>query len=79
MNGYRWVIFGLGSGLFLLSMFYRASSAIIAPDLAQDLNLDYETLGLLGASFYPGLLMSLDGGECKVVTLARRPWADLEA
>ena len=52
MNGYRWVIFGLGSGLFLLSMFYRASSAIIAPDLAQDLNLDYETLGLLGASFY---------------------------
>jgi predicted MFS family arabinose efflux permease len=52
LSGYRWVIFGLGASLFLLSMFYRASSAIIAPDLARDLSLDYETLGLLGASFY---------------------------
>ncbi len=48
----RWLIFGLCASVFTISMFYRASSAIIAPDLTRDLGLDYQQLGLLGAVFF---------------------------
>ncbi|MFH1090780.1 MAG: MFS transporter [Pseudomonadota bacterium] len=48
----RWVLFTNCSGLFLMSMLYRASAAVIAPDLARDLNLTAEDLGLLGAMFF---------------------------
>lgn len=33
-------------------MFYRVSNAIIAPDLVKDLNLNAETLGILGGAFF---------------------------
>jgi len=44
--------FSILSALYILSMFYRVSNAIIAPNLIQDLGLDAETLGILGGSFF---------------------------
>lgn len=38
--------------LFILSMFYRVSSGIIAPSLIADLHLSAETLGVLGGAFF---------------------------
>lgn len=52
MKHQRWAIFGISASLFLTSLFYRASAAVIAPDLSQDLHLDPEDLGLLGAAFF---------------------------
>lgn len=46
------LIFSILSALFLLSQFYRVSNAVIAPNLIQDLNLDAETLGILGGAFF---------------------------
>jgi MFS family permease len=40
------------SALFTLSMFYRVSNAVIAPNLIQDLGLNAETLGVLGGAFF---------------------------
>jgi MFS family permease len=37
---------------FCLSMFYRVTNAVIAFDLLRDLNLNAETLGLLGGAFF---------------------------
>ncbi|MEW6264088.1 MAG: MFS transporter [Thermodesulfobacteriota bacterium] len=48
----RWVGFSVCSGLFLMSMLFRSSSAVIAPDLARDLAIGPESLGLLGAAFF---------------------------
>jgi sugar phosphate permease len=48
----RWAIFFVTSTTFLLSQFYRASNAVIAPHLVQDLSLDTEALGLLSAVFF---------------------------
>lgn len=45
-------IFSILSSLFLLSQFYRVSNAVIAPNLIQDLNLDAESLGILGGAFF---------------------------
>jgi MFS family permease len=45
-------IFSVLSALYILSMFYRVSNAIIAPNLIQDLGLDAETLGILGGAFF---------------------------
>jgi sugar phosphate permease len=45
-------IFVLLSASYLLSQFYRVSSAVIAPDLIKDLNLNAETLGVLGGAFF---------------------------
>jgi sugar phosphate permease len=38
--------------LLTLSMFYRVSTAVIAPDLVRDLGLDAGTLGILGGAFF---------------------------
>jgi sugar phosphate permease len=46
------LIFSVLSGLFMLSMFYRVSNAVIAPNLIRDLGLDAETLGILGGAFF---------------------------
>jgi MFS family permease len=46
------LIFTILSALFILSMFYRVSNAVIAPNLTQDLRLDAETLGILGGAFF---------------------------
>ena len=52
MSHRRWTIFGICASLFLMSLFYRASSAIIAPNLVADLNLSPHALGLMGAAFF---------------------------
>ncbi len=48
----RWLIFIVAASLFFLSQFYRASNAVIAPLLLQDLSLDTEGLGLMSAAFF---------------------------
>ncbi|MDF1591955.1 MAG: MFS transporter [Desulfobacterales bacterium] len=48
----RWIIFIISTSLFLVSQFYRASNAVIAPLLIRDLSLDTEELGLMTASFF---------------------------
>jgi len=52
MNNRRWIIFSISVSLFLISLFYRVSSAIIAVDLSRDLNLRAQDLGLMGAAFF---------------------------
>ncbi|MCD6297031.1 MAG: MFS transporter [Deltaproteobacteria bacterium] len=52
MKSRRWTLFAVCTSLFLISLFYRASNAIIAPDLSRDLNLEPHDLGLLGAAFF---------------------------
>jgi len=52
MNTNRWLIFTICSLLFVMSMLFRASIVIIAPELSHDLNLGSEDLGLLGAVFF---------------------------
>ena len=52
MKQNRWVVFGVCAGLFIMSMLYRASNAVIAPALVTDLGLGPEELGLLGAVFF---------------------------
>lgn len=49
---HRWAIFAVTSLLFLLSQFYRASNAVLAPHLIRDLALNAEGLGLLSAVFF---------------------------
>jgi MFS family permease len=57
------LIFSTLSGLLALSLFYRVSNAVIAPDLIQDLSLNAETLGLLGgAYFYSFTLLQIPMG-----------------
>jgi MFS family permease len=53
------VIFSRGNAVFavlslltILSMFYRVSTAVIAPTLIADLSLNAETIGLLGGAFF---------------------------
>ncbi|MGD2126102.1 MAG: MFS transporter [Desulfobacteraceae bacterium] len=48
----HWAIFAIASSNFFLSQFYRASNAVISPQLLKDLSLDTEGLGLLSASFF---------------------------
>jgi MFS family permease len=48
----RFFIFSILSALFVLSMFYRVSSAVIAPNLMHDLGLNAENLGILGGAFF---------------------------
>ena len=48
----QFFIFFILSVLFIFSMFYRVSNAIIAPDLVRDLNLSPEELGILGGAFF---------------------------
>jgi MFS family permease len=44
--------FSILAGLFTLSMFYRGSVAVIAPNLIADLGLDARALGLLGGAYF---------------------------
>jgi MFS family permease len=45
-------IFPILSAVFCLSMFYRVTNAVIAPELVRDFNLDAERLGILGSAFF---------------------------
>jgi predicted MFS family arabinose efflux permease len=51
------VIVSIFSALYILSVFYRVSNAIIAPNLYHDLGLNAETLGILGGSFFYSLAL----------------------
>jgi sugar phosphate permease len=48
----RWVIFFITCLLFVLSQFYRASVAVITPNLVADLALDTRGLSLISAAFF---------------------------
>jgi len=48
----RWFIFLITSANFFLSQFYRASNAVIANDLIEDLALDTQGLGTISAAFF---------------------------
>ncbi|HOO89789.1 MAG TPA: MFS transporter [Syntrophales bacterium] len=48
----RWLIFILACQLFVLSQFYRASVAVISPDLIQELAIDTRQLSLISAAFF---------------------------
>lgn len=52
VSGRAWAIFLVGSAGFVLSMFYRVSPSIIAPQLTSDLNLDPAQLSDLTAAFF---------------------------
>ena len=52
MRANRWTVFGICSSLFLMSMLFRASNAVIARNLSTDLSLTPDDLGLLGATFF---------------------------
>jgi predicted MFS family arabinose efflux permease len=51
------LIFFILSVLWVLSMFYRVSNAVIATNLIQDLGLDPETLGILGGAYFCSLAL----------------------
>jgi sugar phosphate permease len=56
-------IYFILSVLFVFSMFYCVSNAVIAPNLIRDLHLDVEGLGFLGgAYFYPFALLQIPMG-----------------
>ena len=56
-------IFSILSALFVLSLFFRATNAVLAPNLIQDLGLNAETFGILGgAYFYSFALLQIPMG-----------------
>jgi len=55
---YGWIVFLLSSSNFFLSQFYRASNAVIAPTLVQELSLDTEQLGVLSGVFFWGFAVT---------------------
>ncbi|MBS3780090.1 MAG: MFS transporter [Desulfovermiculus sp.] len=48
----RWGVFALTSVFFLLSQFYRASTAVISSELIRDLELNASDLSLLSSAFF---------------------------
>jgi len=48
----RWVLFVLATLLFVLSQFYRATVAVITPQLMADMSLDTRGLGQISAAFF---------------------------
>ncbi|PKN69430.1 MAG: MFS transporter [Deltaproteobacteria bacterium HGW-Deltaproteobacteria-12] len=50
--GYRWCIFAICAGMYIMSHFWRVSTAVIAGDLSRDLSLSPDMLGLLGGAFF---------------------------
>ena len=72
------VLFGVCAALFVMSMFYRMSAAVIAEDLGRDLHLDPGGLGLVGGAFFYafalvqlplGLLLDRAGAKRSMVLL----------
>jgi MFS family permease len=58
MMSRRWIIFIIATSHFFLSQFYRASNAVIAPQLIRDLSLDTAGLGLMSAAFFYGFAIA---------------------
>jgi MFS family permease len=52
ISSYRWYIFAMCGGTYIISGFWRVSNAVIAGDLARDLALSPELLGLVGGAFF---------------------------
>ncbi len=48
----RGVVISVLAMLFIFSMFYRVSTAVIAPNLISDLSLNAEMIGILGSAFF---------------------------
>ncbi len=48
----RWIIFFVSSALFVLSQFYRATIAVITPQLISDLSLNTREVSLMSAAFF---------------------------
>jgi sugar phosphate permease len=73
----RWILFASLLSLFGLSMFYRSSLAVLAPDLVRDIHLDMTDLGLISASFFyahallqiPGALLLDRVGPARVMPI----------
>jgi sugar phosphate permease len=60
---YRWVIFWILSGGYILVYFHRLCPAVVAVDMMRDLQTGGPLTGLLGAAyFYPYALMQLPAG-----------------
>ncbi len=60
---YRWLIFAILSGGYILVYFHRLAPAVVAVDMMHDLKASGILLGLLGSAyFYPYALMQLPAG-----------------
>lgn len=60
---YRWLIFAVLAGGYVLVYFHRLCPAVVAVDMMRDLNTGGALLGLLGSSyFYPYAIMQLPAG-----------------
>jgi sugar phosphate permease len=54
----RWAIFLITSANFFLSQFYRASMAVITPELLQQLSVNTRQLGMISAAFFYAFALS---------------------
>ncbi len=54
----RWVIFILGTLLYVISQFYRVSMTVITSDLVTDLSLSPQQLGTCSAIFFYGFALT---------------------
>ncbi|MFH1740308.1 MAG: MFS transporter, partial [bacterium] len=62
-SGYRWVVFALLAGGYLLVYFHRLCPAVVALDLMRDLKAGGGLVGLLASAyFYPYALMQIPSG-----------------
>lgn len=60
---YRWLVFGVLAGGYVLVYFHRLCPAVVAVDMMQDLKTGGTLLGLLGSAyFYPYAIMQLPAG-----------------
>ncbi len=60
---YRWVVFALLAGGYLLVYFHRLCPAVVALDMMEDLNAEAWLMGLLASAyFYPYALMQIPSG-----------------
>jgi sugar phosphate permease len=60
---YRWVVFALLAGGYLLVYFHRLCPAVVALDMMEDLHAEAWLMGLLGSAyFYPYALMQIPSG-----------------
>jgi sugar phosphate permease len=60
---YRWLVFAVLSGGYILVYFHRLAPAVVAIDMMRDLKASGTLLGLLGSAyFYPYALMQLPAG-----------------
>ena len=60
---YRWIVFALLAGGYLLVYFHRLCPAVVALDMMEDLHAEAWLMGLLGSAyFYPYAFMQIPSG-----------------